>query len=196
MVNNFNIIKEILDFPNDDVFYFLQIIKRKKENPEMPKSEIVLSCHHITSYEYLERLENEIIGYCDSFNARAYINLNKRSFKRVGLETLKNIATYIAQDDYKSIRKAFNSAAGKCATDPDKKWVLDFDYKPIAADWLIDLKGYLYGLDPITVDKIVTTIPTKNGIHVITRPFNPLQFKIDFPDVDIHKNNPTILYAP
>jgi hypothetical protein len=196
MVDNFNKIKNLLNFPNEDVFYFLQLIKRRKENPEMSKSEIVLNCHYITSVEHLDRLEDDIITYCSSFNARAYINLNKRSFKRVGLETLKRIAEYITQEDYKAIKKAFNSAAGRCSTDSDKKWVLDFDYKPVSVDWLINLKGYLYGLEPITVHKVITTLPTKNGIHVISRPFNPKQFKIDFPDVDIHKNNPTILYSP
>lgn len=195
MINNFDKIKNLLDFPNEDVFYFLSLIKRKKENPEMPKSEIVINNYYITSIEHLEKIEDEIISCCNLFNARAYINLNKRSFKRVGLEAFKIITTYIVEEEYKSIRRAFNSAAGKYSSDPNKKWILDFDYKPESIDWLIELKGYLYALEPITVDKVITTIPTKNGIHVITKPFNPKQFKIEFPDVEIHKNNPTLLYT-
>jgi len=196
MVNNFDKIITFMDFPDEDVFYFLQIIKRRKENPQIPKNEIQLQAYHITSIDQLERLEDEIVELCNYHNARAYFHLNKRSFKKVGLQTLKIITDYIIDEQYKSIKKAFNSACGKCSSDPIKKWVLDFDYKPESVDWLIELRGYLYGLEPITVDKVITTIPTKNGIHVITKPFNPQKFKKDFPDVDIHKNNPTILYSP
>jgi len=44
--------------------------------------------------------------------------------------------------------------------------------------------------------KIYTQIPTKNGYHIITKPFNLKQFKDKYPDIDVHKNNPTILYIP
>jgi hypothetical protein len=39
-------------------------------------------------------------------------------------------------------------------------------------------------------------VPTKNGIHLITNPFNLNAFKFGFPNIDVHKNNPTILYIP
>ena len=34
-----------------------------------------------------------------------------------------------------------------------------------------------------------------NGIHLITTSFNLQQFKEKYPDIDIHKNNPTLLYC-
>jgi hypothetical protein len=37
-------------------------------------------------------------------------------------------------------------------------------------------------------------IPTKSGIHIITRPFNLKNFKEKYPDVDVHKDNMVILY--
>lgn len=46
------------------------------------------------------------------------------------------------------------------------------------------------------VFKIYDYIPTKNGYHIITKPFNLKQFKDKYPDIDVHKNNPTILYIP
>jgi hypothetical protein len=47
-------------------------------------------------------------------------------------------------------------------------------------------------------DKVIAEIPTKNGVHLITRPFNLQEFKETFDgDWDIiHKNNPTLLYCP
>ena len=38
-------------------------------------------------------------------------------------------------------------------------------------------------------------LPAKSGYHIITEPFNLQQFKEKYPDIDVHKNNPTLLYA-
>ena len=35
MVDNFDLIKSNLKFHNEKSFYFIQILKRKKENPEL-----------------------------------------------------------------------------------------------------------------------------------------------------------------
>jgi hypothetical protein len=43
--------------------------------------------------------------------------------------------------------------------------------------------------------KIYTMVPTKTGCHLITKPFNMQTFKEKYPTVDIHKDNPTILYC-
>lgn len=197
MTNNFEQIKSLLDFPNEDTFYFIQLIKRRKENPDMPKSEIVLNAHYITSIEMLERLEPEIIEFCKTFNARAYINLNKRSFEKVGLETLRKITEYIIQKDYKAIRKAYNSTCGSYSSDPDKKWILDIDEIPDRlSDWMMTLSADLYETQPVDVQKVKAVIPTKNGFHVITSPFNVQEFEKYYKGIDIHKNNPTILFAP
>ena len=45
-------------------------------------------------------------------------------------------------------------------------------------------------------DKIVATIPTRSGYHLITTPFRLDTFNVNHPDIDVHKNNPTILYIP
>jgi len=37
-------------------------------------------------------------------------------------------------------------------------------------------------------------IKTRSGVHIICRPFNLQKFKEEFPEVDVHKDNPTILY--
>jgi hypothetical protein len=39
-------------------------------------------------------------------------------------------------------------------------------------------------------------IPTKNGVHLITKRFDVMQFKKQYPDVDIQKKIPTLLYLP
>jgi len=43
---------------------------------------------------------------------------------------------------------------------------------------------------------MVKEIPTKNGLHFITRPFNLMKFKEEFPTIDVHKDNCLLLYCP
>ena len=50
--------------------------------------------------------------------------------------------------------------------------------------------------EPIGGDKIIEIIPTKNGYHLITEKFNVKTFKKRFPEMDIQKKNPTLLYYP
>jgi hypothetical protein len=45
-------------------------------------------------------------------------------------------------------------------------------------------------------EKIEAVIPTKNGIHLITKRFDVMKFSRQYPDIDIQKKNPTLLYYP
>jgi hypothetical protein len=44
--------------------------------------------------------------------------------------------------------------------------------------------------------KIEAIIPTKNGHHLITKKFDVTVFAKLYPNVDIQKKNPTLLYYP
>jgi hypothetical protein len=37
MINNFQAIRDLLTFGDEDKFYFIQIYKRRKDNPDMKK---------------------------------------------------------------------------------------------------------------------------------------------------------------
>jgi hypothetical protein len=47
-----------------------------------------------------------------------------------------------------------------------------------------------------TPDKVVKKIPTPHWMHLITTPFDLQEFKKVYPEIDVHKNNPTILFIP
>jgi hypothetical protein len=49
---------------------------------------------------------------------------------------------------------------------------------------------------PHNVDKVDCIIPTANGYHLITDRFDVMEFQKHFPNVDIQKKNPTLLYLP
>lgn len=199
MVNNFEQIKNLLTFESEDDFYLLQILRRKKENPDVGNKPNVVKTYYIDSIEYLDKLKPEIIGLCEERNARAYITVNRRSFKKVALKTLQEIANNIESGNYKSVRKAYESMAGKHSSEKDKKWIIDIDFNDYLNNKTEFAKISAFAQDlqeDANREPFSEPILTKNGIHIITRPFNLDKFRKKYPDVEIHKDRYTILYIP
>ena len=92
----------------------------------------------------------------------------------------------------------FDSIVGQMKT-LEKRWIVDIDTKD---EFIINgIKACIeHECKPIstffTEPKIEATIPTKNGVHLITKKFDVIEFKKQYPDVDIQKKNPTLLYYP
>ena len=95
MVNNFELIKNYLEFQNERSFYFIQILKRKKENPEMNAYSIPIESFYVFSIEQYEKLEKRIIELCNMHNARAYIKMNCLDAQSVMLEQISLITQEI-----------------------------------------------------------------------------------------------------
>ena len=196
-VDNFDLIKKHIHTSEDgSEFYMLQIMRRTKDQVgyEGKRKQSIVKSYFISSPEYLESKRDEIIGLCEMFNARAYINLNKKSYKQVSLKALEILAGKIAHEDY-NIKSLYESACGQTgACDGLKTWIVDFDSKDL--DELDRIKNIIDSIDPKGVDKIVETIPTRHGYHLITRPFNKKAFYEMYNEaIDLHDNNPTILYV-
>lgn len=88
LVDNFDLVSKILSFNSPDDFYFVQIIKRLKDNPNDDKNQgnyhaggWYLKGYRIRSIDDLMNLKPEIIKICHENNARAYITVNSRSEK-------------------------------------------------------------------------------------------------------------------
>jgi hypothetical protein len=199
-VNNYETIKKMVKFDTDDDYYFLQIIKRRKDNPDMEKDAVHISDYYLTEKNF-DNCIPEIVSICDALNARAYLRINRRSFKKSALESLQLIVANIVSEDHKAVRKAFASSSGRCHSDPDKKWIIDLDKSP----------SDFYGEFSIRVNKVHNKVKelisitgrdtdcqileTKNGLHIVCRPFNLHEFRKEF-DCDVHKDNMVILYCP
>jgi hypothetical protein len=207
MINNLDSIKDLMVFESEDDFYHLQILKRKKENPDIGSNSYVVKTYYIRSFEYLDSKMDEIINLCNYHNARACINLNRRSFEKMAFHMLKKVTDQIMNKDYKSIHKAYESVCGAFANEKNKKWIVDVDYKDFeqfddetrevkfnSLTTLIQKLIYETGKDDT-----IHFINTKNGFHLICSPFNMEKFRnenVIYPEVQIHKDNPTILYVP
>lgn len=194
-------VKPLLKFTSEDDFYFLQILQRKKENPHLGSNSRVIKNYFINNVEYLDKRYDEIKDLCRSFNARAMLRLNKRSYKKVGLRTIQAVANTIANGEEKFLNKAYVRACGQAHNDPVKKWIVDIDNEPGRGLNQKDIDMVINDIEkcnPIgDSPKLLIQLPTKNGVHLITTPFNRKQFiEKGYGDIDIHRDNPINLFIP
>jgi len=197
MVNNFDLIRNLLTFASDDEFYFVQILQRKKDNPGnvngSNNSSRLIKAYYIDSLEKFDNLKDEMIFFAEHFNARVGINLNKRSYYKTAFNVMKKMAEQMHNKQFRNVRKAYNTCCG-IHNGGDKIWLLDVDQK-LSDKELNDFRLELGGYQPLG-DKVLAYIPSKNGVHVITRGFDLTEFRMNHPDIEVHKNNPTNLYIP
>ena len=197
MIDNFNLIADIIGAKNltDDNFFLVQVIRRHKDvgNEDMNANNIVVANFYINSHRDLLDRSVEIIKCCELNNARAYIRLNKRSYKKVALRAMALMAETIANGNYQ-VKNSYLSACGSYAE--EKTFLLDIDYVDVDFD-LNEMENYIGELLMEARKKAVMhKVPTKNGFHLITSGFNTEKFRMKYPSVSIHKDNPTILYIP
>ena len=189
MVDNFKLIKLYLhQYKEGECFYHMQILRRGKDHPDLPAANRVIKAYFISGPEYLEKHEKEIKDLCEFFGARAYINLAPKDCTKLAKLAMCDLAKRIFEGDVKKIYKVFNTAAGELKS-ALPHWVVDID----EIGQLEEIKATI---EKINKDSIYCEIPTKSGCHLITKPFNLMEFKNKFPNIDVHKNNPTILYIP
>ena len=194
MIDVLDKIKPLLVFNSVDDFYYLQILQRKKENPQLGSNSRVIKNYYIKSPEYLEARYEEIKDLCNFFNARAMLRLNKRSFSKVAFRTIQNVANSMSNGEYEFIAKSYDRACGQCHNDENKTWIIDLD-GIITDSYLCEVKTLINSYMPIG-DKIIVELPTKNGMHLLTKPFDRRTFMLKYPSVDLHRDNPINLFIP
>lgn len=199
-MNNFDLIRKMLSFPDENAFYFLQILKRRKDNPDLEKDMIHIADYYIYSLEQFDGLRQRIIDQCDTENARAYFRLNRRDAKKVAMQVLKRTVDHIVSENYRAVKNVFASCSGEFHSDPDKKWIVDIDCVSIDtfnhAEVYNDVRDLISNLQSEAgKEPMLNLIRSKSGVHIVTRPFNLNKFKSRFPDIDVHKDNMVILYC-
>jgi len=195
MINNIKLIKPLLNFDNEGDFYMLYVFKRKKDQPEGERdnhqSVRTIKSYCIESVEHLEKRYDEIIQLCEMFKARAYIHIQKQNHKDVSLNMITEIVNRI-QSGQINQKNVFDSVVGQLKTQ-EKRWIIDVDETCFTSVLKVD--KFLNTLRP-EGNKVEALIPTKNGYHLITKRFDVMAFKEKYPNLDIQKKNPTLLYYP
>ena len=195
MINNIEYIKPLLNFDNEGDFYMLYVFKRKKDQPEGERdnhqSVRTIRSYCIKSIEQLEKRYSEVMMLCEVFKARAYIHVQKQNHRDVSLNMMVALAQRI-QDGNLEQQNLFDSVVGQLKT-YEKRWIVDIDTKD--TEVLYDVARTIHSCKPEGA-KIITHIPTKNGIHLITKRFDVMEFSKKYPEIDIQKKNPTLLFLP
>ena len=180
----------------------------------------------IKNIDHLDKVKDDIKMLCDMFNVRAYIRLNKRNYKNIALEMMMHIAEQCKSGEtFSSPFHLVTSACGTvCQAGKDKTWIVDMDkeylpYENDVMEMILDCQPYdkriaAYmdlGLSEEEARNKVKSeffvVPTKSGKHFVVSPFNKQMFgvlwekftkekNLDLKQMDIHKDNPTILYVP
>ena len=203
MINNIEQIKKLLNFSDNGDFYMLYLFKRKKDQPEGERdnhqSVRTIKTYCIESVDHLECRYDEIKQLCEMFKARAYIHVQKQNHKDVSLNMLASLAERI-RDGVSNQKGLFDSVVGQIKTQ-EKRWVVDIDNVSIDGfshdKYYIEMREFINELQvEAGKEQGMTFIKTRSGFHIITQPFNVMKFKGRYPDVDIQKKNPTLLYFP
>lgn len=210
MIDNLEQIKSLLNFKDKGDFYMLYVFKRKKDQPEGERdnhqSVRTIRTYCIRSIEQLDKRYEEIKMMCEMFKARAYIHVQKQNHKDVSLNMMVALAQRI-QDGNHEQQSLFDSVVGQLKTH-EKRWIVDiddvFEVPPNVMAFIeyecrpitqveFDKAGVPVG---IPNRKIEAIIPTRNGFHLITSRFDVKKFSEKYPNIDIQKKNPTLLYYP
>lgn len=213
-VDNFDLIRSHLTFKNPGDCYYVQLLRRQADDPMIDGKKDPsyhgnmhsrsLKDYFISSLEQFDALKTEIITLCEMFNVRAYIRLNKRNYRTMSLQLLKHITDQLmAGETFSSPYRLVSSAAGLAkASDCEKTWVVDLDKEYLPYEQ--DIIEHICACEPFQKKEDMFIVPTKNGKHIICKPFNITKLQgwwnalsLDHPSLcDIHKDNPTILYVP
>ncbi len=201
MIDNIELIKPLLNFDEVGDFYMLYIFKRKKDqttDKANHQSVRTIKTYCVESVEYLEYRYEEIKQLCEMFKARAYIHIQKQNHFDVSLEMMVTLAQKI-RDEQHNQKNLFDSVVGQLKT-REKRWVVDIDSESIhVRNMMINIIESVKPTENGT--KIDAIIPTKSGVHLITKRFDVMDFTKQVNErgeevPDIQKKNPTLLYYP
>ena len=195
-IDNLDLLIPFLNFSDPNDFYYLQILQRKKENPQLGSNSRVIKNYYINSVDYLVNHYHEIKELCKQFNARASLRINRRNYENVAFKAMVNIANSMQNKEYSFIKKSYDRAVGNGNAEPkgSKTWLLDWDGE-FTGKQQRRLVNFIRGSAP-NHQNVEAMIPSKTGTHIIVKPFDTRDFNKEYPEVEVHKNNPTNLYIP
>lgn len=186
MIDNFDKFK--WDF-GPWMFYFIQVIIRWKDwwVPEIwnRNNARCIKTYYIYNQNDLDSKKPYIINIAETNWARVYIHPAKRDAKKIAIELIQYVLWRITDGSEEYLNKCYEIVCWKHIP-KNKLWVVDVDSKEQNE---IDRVGQIIESARWPENKIQQLIETVNWFHFITKPFDSKDI-----DVDVQKNNPTLLY--
>jgi hypothetical protein len=168
-----------------DTFLYTEILDRRKRSGNN-RGRRLREFIHRDRASFIEQGE-QIVAMCEFFEARAYTRLSQRSFRLVGIAYVKTIVEQALTGNWEGMRHAYAKALG---TTPGKErlWLFDAD----SPEQIEACRRF------VPIDELLCTIPSRKGLHFITRPFDMRGVAEQLAPfgIELHKENPTNLYIP
>lgn len=205
-IDNFEIVKSLMDFEEmDNMFVHVQVLRRRKDHPDLPAANKLIKAWVVRSREHLDKIKEEVMFLCEHYKARAYVSCAPKSIAKLNTLIMLKLADNQHTGNVINPWHVLNSACGELQG-VEKRWVMDVDDPSLGFEVACEIDRIWSETHPNLTENdvriarqnhwLVETIPTLNGLHLLTRPFNLQEFKKHFPDVEAKKNGLTALYVP
>ena len=185
-----------------DLFFNIKLVRRGKDHPNLPAANYTFKLYYIDSIEKMNFFKDEIIKCCEMFGLRAYVSVNVKSKELYSKYCGFKYAQNSLNNEFKKPWNVPHHAFGKCNPYGDKVWIVDVDDVDKIPNIEVEVISTILRCKSNFPNPILLELPTKSGIHVLTRPFNVHDFEtfwrnehspyISVPD--IKKDHITLLY--
>lgn len=200
-IDNFSLIRPLLNWSKEGEFYFVQLLLRLKDGTttfnNKNNSARIIKTYQFYNVDQFNSKELEIKALCNLFKCRAGINFNKRSDESVAKELLRLSAEAVITGNYK-VGGILNTIHGSPLS-KDKFIIVDIDDTKNESV-LNETIDFINNLQPFDVEnKVYCILPTYSGWHIITSNFRKDYFN-EYCNgnklVSYHLNNPACLFYP
>lgn len=185
-IDNFDKIRQIISFDNPgDTLYFIELIRRKKDNPYMHGSREFVKQYYLKSIDEFNAAEDEIKKLCRTHNARAYMYINARSAADVDKYTKIYMDRFRRHpsmgDKFQWNAKAF--AAGRSFDEPNRPLC----FVDIDSTDMNDIKNAMHIIRSAGIKPLYAYRSLNNGLHIIL-PNKDDAKKLDFSSINGNLN--------
>lgn len=184
--------------PHDDgdTFIYTEMLDRGKKKGNNGHR-LLKTFYHRSVDEFWEQVP-VIKKLCDLTNIRACTRLAPKSYERVGVTYTKMVVEAALTKNWAGMKSLYNRACGTTSSER-KLWLFDVD--------IINERTAKFGDKLKEACKLQATIPSKKGLHYITKPFDIRLIELYYEElgintspgveeISLHKDNPTNLYIP
>lgn len=213
MTNNFDLIKNYMinegipmkEKDMGDLFFCIMLIRRGKDHPGLPSANYIFKTYYIDSIDKFDYFTSEIIKCCDIFKLRAYVSVNVKSKEKYSKMCAFSFNQNILNNEYKKPWRVIDHVFGKITAKNADTWIIDVDDIDLNKEednlFIENLKHLINQCQSKYNPVIIGGLPTRSGLHILTRPFNMNEYKkyweqlnTDREFSDIKKNHITLLY--
>ena len=189
-IYNIEEVTPLLCFSKRHVFHMQVMLRRKDGHSFKSANNRIIADWYPDSIEKYKNYVKYGKILCDKLGARMYINPMRKNKENITYQMLDKISQNVKNKSWLPERILARSV-DKLYGD-NKIWVIDVDDPKILSHVIGIIEVQMCGYDKA----ILKTLPTVNGYHILTRPFDRTNLvKKPIRNVTIHTNGLALLYA-